>query len=108
MSQFGVAWTRKQLPASGSPHAAPVHLQSGKDVAACTHAVSHAVLQQKGSRAQTARQQSELEQFGTLLGTQQLASRSLPQEGTGHASDFPAHDARASDAHTESQTTSQQ
>jgi hypothetical protein len=66
------------------------------------------VSQQNESTKHTRRQQLSSEQFGSVLGTQQLCSKSLPHGGTGHASSLAVQVSRATPAQTLSHWVSQQ
>jgi hypothetical protein len=69
---------------------------------------SQDVSQQNESTKHTRLQQLSSEQFGSVLGTQQLCSKSLPHGGTGHASSLAVQVSRATPAQTLSHTVSQQ
>jgi hypothetical protein len=58
------------------------------------------VSQQNESTKHTRLQQLSSEQFGNVLGTQQLCSKSLPHGGTGQASSLAVQVSRATPAQT--------
>ena len=100
--QFGSS----SLPHVGAGQASSWPSQNSRAVEA--QSPSQTLSQQKGSSWQTAVQHSAFWQFGALLGTQQLGSRSLPHGGSGQASFLPVQELRASAAQAASQRTSQQ
>jgi hypothetical protein len=106
--QNGVACTCRQLPALASPQLFWSQPHEGSSAARFTQVTSQDVSQQNESTKHTRLQQLSSEQFGSVLGTQQLCSKSLPHGGTGQASSLAVHVSRATPAQTLSHWVSQQ
>lgn len=109
LSQKGVLWGLKQLPAAAAPHS-KVSPQSHDltDAAMPAHWMSHVTWQQMGSCAHTDEQQERFSHAGPSCGTQQSPLPLSPHCGLGQASLGPPHSARAVLAQTKSQRASQQ
>ena len=91
LSQNGVEWTLKQLPAFGDPHETPPwqFLQVFRAIAA--QVTSHWIVQQYSSTAHTSSQHASSEQAGPPWGEQQSPASLSPQRASGQGPSASEH-----------------
>jgi hypothetical protein len=91
LSQNGVEWVLKQLPAAGDPHERPPSQTSQVFRAIAAQVTSHWIVQQKLSIAHTSSQQLSSEHAGPPCGEQQSPASASPHWAIGQGPEAFEH-----------------